>query len=700
MFTAKLTKNQLAALICLALALVTTALYWPMTHHNFINFDDDDYITNNSHVQAGLTWAGVICAFQTGAAANWHPLTWLSHMLDCQLYGLNPGGHHSTNLLFHVANTLLLFLWLRQLTGVLWRSAFVAALFAWHPLHVESVAWAAERKDVLSAFFWMLTLIAYTRYAQKRSRAEGRGSRESSALPALDSRLLGAAKRSGDGSTLDYLLALFFFACGLMSKPMVVTLPFVLLLLDFWPLNRFSSFQFQVSGSENLSTLNFQPSTKSAFGLIYEKLPFFALTLAASVVTYFVQTSGRTLWSPGDLTFSDRVANALWAYERYISKTFWPADLSIFYPHPYHWPAGLAIGAALLLAMWSGLSVWRARQNPYLLVGWFWFLGTLIPTLGLVQVGSQSMADRYMYIPSVGLFILVAWGGNDFLNWRPHWRRITTFASGVALAGCLVGTEIQLSYWQNSIKLFRHAIEVTTDNFVADTCLGETLSDLGLKKEAMMLCAEAVRISPNSPVAQFNFGMALLQNNRLDEALAHLDAAARLAPHNSEVQYNFGLFLLLHNKPDEAVSHFAAALVERPDFAEAHCRLAQALSQQHKSPEAIFHYREALRLKPDFADALNELAWILATAPDSGFRSGTEAVQLAKRACELAQNKQAAFLTTLSAAYAETGRFTDAIATAQTAGNLAQTAGQKTIAAQDGELLKLYQAGHPFRETH
>lgn len=401
-----------------------------------------------------------------------------------------------------------------------------------------------------------------------------------------------------------------------MSKPMVVTLPFVLLLFDFWPLNRFSSFQFQISSSEEPSTLNHQPSTESAFRLIYEKLPFFALTLAAGVVTYFVQTSGRALWMPAERPFSSRVANALWAYERYISKTFWPADLSIFYPYPHHWPAGLVIGAALLLAIWSGLFIWRARQNPCLFVGWFWFLGTLIPTIGLVQVGSQSMADRYMYIPSVGLFILVVWGFNDFLNWRPHWRRITTFVGGVALAGCLVCTEIQLSYWQNSIKLFRHAIEVTTDNFVAYTCLGETLSDLGLKKEAMMLCAEAVKIAPNSPVAQYNFGMALLQNNRLDEALAHLDAATQLAPHNSEIQYNFGLFLLLHNKPDEAASHFAATLVERPDFAEAHYRLAQALSQQHKSKEAIFHYREALRLKPEFPEAKAALDQILSTNPN------------------------------------------------------------------------------------
>jgi len=711
MFTAKLTKNQLTALICLALALVTTALYWPISHHDFVNFDDDDYITNNSHVQAGLTWAGVIWAFQTGAASNWHPLTWLSHMLDCQLYGLYPGGHHSTTLIFHVANTLLLFLWLRQLTGAVWRSAFVAALFAWHPLHVESVAWAAERKDVLSAFFWMLTLWAYARYAQSvtggRRQGMGENPNAECRMPkqirnpnteTSDQRCSNSdfGLRASFGLRISdfgfltspvsryYCLALLFFVLGLMSKPMVVTLPFVLLLLDFWPLNRFQP------GSSTRPTIN----------LIVEKMPFFAFTLAASIVTYSVQTSGRALWSPGELTFSARVANALWAYERYISKTFWPVDLSIFYPHPYHWPAGLAIGAALLLALWSGLALWRARQNPYLLAGWFWFLGTLIPTIGLVQVGSQSMADRYMYLPSVGLFILVVWGVDDFLSWRPHWRRATAFAGGVALAGCLVGTEIQLSYWQNSIKLFRHAIEVTTDNFVAYTCLGETLSDMGLKKEAMELCAEAVKISPNSPVAQFNFGMALLQNNRLDEALAHLDAAGRLAPHNSEIQYNLGLVLLLHNKPDEAAGHFAAALAERPDFAEAHYRLAQALSQQHKSKEAVFQYREALRLKPDFADALNELAWILATAPDPGLRSGTEAVQLAKRACELTQNRQAAFLTTLSAAHAETGRFSDAIATAQKAGEVAQTAGQKKIAAQDGELLKLYQAGYPFRETY
>jgi len=583
MFTAKLTKNQLTALICLALALVTTALYWPLFHHDFVNFDDDDYITNNAHVKAGLTWAGTIWAFQTGAAANWHPLTWLSHMLDCQLYGLYPGGHHSTNLIFHVANTLLLFLLLKQITGALWRSALVAAFFAWHPLHVESVAWAAERKDVLSAFFWMLTLMAYARYVTGDKWLVARS----------DPVSFPVARRS----LPHYFLALFFFAGGLMSKPMVVTLPFVLLLLDWWPLTRFQPGNF----------------ARSAINLIIEKLPFFGLAAAGSVATYLVQTAGRALWSPGVLSFSDRLGNALWAYERYVSKTFWPVDLCIFYPHPYHWPAALTMGAALSLVLWSSLVIWRAGRNPYLPVGWFWFLGTLVPAIGLVQVGSQSMADRYTYIPSIGLFILVVWGINDFLIWRPHWRWIVAIATGAALIGCPFRTRTQLSYWQNSVKLFAHAIEVTTDNFVAYTCLGETLIDLGMKKEAMMLCAEAVRISPNSPVAQFNYGMALLQNGKTDEARAHLDAASRLAPHNSEVQYNVGLFLLLHNKPAESMDRFNAALAARPDFAEAHYRLGQALSRQNQPAEAAIHYREALRLRPDFPEAKTALDGVLST---------------------------------------------------------------------------------------
>ena len=374
------TKNQLFVLICLALALVTFALYAPMLRHGFINLDDQQYITANDHVRAGLTWSGVVWAFKTSEAANWHPLTWISHMTDCQMFGLNAGGHHLVNLLFHIANTLLLFFWLNKLTGALGRSFFVAALFAWHPLHVESVAWAAERKDVLSAFFWMLALIAYARFAN-------------------------LSKVQSPKSKVFYILALFLFACGLMSKPMVVTLPFVLLLLDFWPLQRFpiSDFRFPVF-----------------FRLVLEKIPFFALAFASCLITYLVQKSGGATWSQAALPFHARIANALVAYVRYISKTFWPADLAVIYPYSRHWPAVLVGGAALVLAAWTGLFLWRARRNPHLIVGWLWFLGTLVPAIGLVQVGSQSMADRYTYIPGIGLFIVIVWGANDLLSRRPE----------------------------------------------------------------------------------------------------------------------------------------------------------------------------------------------------------------------------------------------------------------------------------------
>ncbi len=663
MFTANPTRKQLSAVICLTLALVTAALYWPMLHHRFINVDDEQYITSNPHVQAGLTWPRIVWAFENTEAANWHPLTWISHMLDCQLFGLNPGGHHLTSLLFHVANTLLLFLWLKQLTGTLWRSAFVAALFAWHPLRVESVAWAAERKDVLSAFFWMLALIAYTRYAQKRPKVEGQGSRADIAVQALDSRLLGAAKRSGDSSTLDYFLALLFFACGLMSKPMVVTLPFVLLLLDFWPIQRF-----------NRSTIP---------RLLLEKLPFFALAVTGSVVTYLIQKSGGAVWSSGVLPFHARVANALLAYVRYLSKTFWPADLAIIYPYPRHWPVMAVIGAALLLAIWSGLFIWRARQNPYLLAGWFWFLGTLVPAIGLVQVGSQSMADRYTYLPSIGLFILIVWGLND-LSFRPRGQKMAMLIGGLALAGCLVCTAIQLNYWQNSIILLRHAIKVTTDNFVACNFLGRALDDAGKNDEALLRYAESVRIESHYPQAQYNLGMALLNRGwaekaceplaaavrlmpddagaryyfgkalmdggRLDdaidqfnealrcnpnlaeaqsklalvlikqgktaEAIPHFDKTVRLLPNDAEARFNLGLALLNNHQPAEAAVQFSEELRLTPDATKAHYRLAQALQQQNKPASAVEHYREALRLTPDFHEAKAALDQILSTNPN------------------------------------------------------------------------------------
>jgi protein O-mannosyl-transferase len=538
MSAVQLTKNQLFAVICLVLTLVTLAVYWPVTCHSFVDYDDPAYITGNPHVTSGLTWANVVWAFTSSEAANWHPLTWISHMIDCDLYGLNPGGHHLTNLLFHIANTLLLFLFLNGTTGALWRSFFVAAFFAWHPLHVESVAWASERKDVLSAFFWILTLFAYTRFAN-------------------------LSKAQNPKSKIFYVLALFIFACGLMSKPMVVTLPFVLLLLDFWPLNRL------------------RWDGKSVRRLILEKLPFFALSALSGVITCFAQKDA--MWSSASLPLQFRAENALMSYARYIAKTFWPTDLALIYPYPHHWPVELVIGSTLLLVAATVFFILRARQNPYLFVGWFWFLGTLVPVIGLVQTGVQSIADRYTYIPSIGLFVLVVWGANDFLGRWPEWKKFLPVAGSVALAGCLAVTSIQLNYWQNSIKLFSHAIAVTTNNYAAYNCLGNVLEQVGKKKEAMALYVESVRVEPDYPLGQFNLGMMLLQQGKPDEGFAHLTTAAKLMPSDPTLQFDLGIFLLQHSKPDEAAVHFANALKDKPDFTEARQQL-ESLSAKTNSP--------------------------------------------------------------------------------------------------------------------
>jgi protein O-mannosyl-transferase len=537
-------------LICLLLALVTLAVYWPITNHQFIIFDDDDYITGNSHVTAGLTWPGIIWAFKTDRAANWHPLTWISHMADCQLYGVKPGGHHLTNVLFHITNTLLLFLLLKQMTGAVWRSAFVAAFFAWHPLHVESVAWAAERKDVLSTFFWLLTLIAYARYAQSVTGDKRRVTRDNPAIPSPVTR----------HPSLFYALALFLFACGLMSKPMVVTLPFVLLLLDFWPLQRLQ-----------LSTINYQ----LFFRLVIEKIPFFALSFVGSLVTYLVQ---KTNGAVSPVSVFSRAESVLLTYARYISKTFWPVDLSIVYPYRYSWPAIFVIGTALLLVIWSALFIYRAKKNPYLLVGWFWFFGTLVPTIGVVQVGAQSMADRYMYIPSIGLFIIVVWGLNDLFDLFPERKKFLLLLGGVALAGCLMVTSLQLTYWQNSISLFLHAIGVTTDNYVADNCLGKAFEMAGKKDEAVVLYLEAVRIEPRFPQSQFNLAMSLLEHGQPDEGFKHLAAAALLDPRDADVQFDLGTFFSQHDKLKEAARCLTTALKDRPDFPKAKAALDQILA--------------------------------------------------------------------------------------------------------------------------
>ena len=553
-----------SALICLVLALGTAALYWPVTSHPFILYDDEQYVTVNQHVTTGLSRANFVWAFTSGEAANWHPLTWLSHQLDCALFGVNAGRHHLVNLFFHVANALLVFFFLRGATGAVWRSALVAALFAWHPLHVESVAWVSERKDVLSTFFWLLTLMAYVRWTK---RDECGVMREKT----FRSRITHHA-------SLYYFLPLLFFALGLLSKPMVVTLPFVLLLLDFWPLKRVESFWLRVEGSK--TSVEHPPgsrlSTYSQLStLLLEKIPFFVLAAAGSTVTFLVQSHGGAVWQT---PLTDRLANAVIAYARYVAKTFWPGDLAIVYSHPKHWPVMLALGAALVLLVWTVLCVRLWRQKPFLAVGWFWFLGTLVPTIGIVQVGAQSMADRYTYIPSIGFFIVLVWGAAGFLANHPRGKILLPILAGGALLGCLLATSLQISYWRDNITLFRHAIEVSPDNYIAANCLGKAYEKTGDNAHALVLYRAAVELEPRFPQSQFNYAMSLLAFGRTQEALQHLQTAAALEPHNPDIQFDLGIYFAQHGDWPDAAKCFRNAVRIRPDFAAAKKQLDQLLA--------------------------------------------------------------------------------------------------------------------------
>jgi len=561
------------ALICLVLALGTAALYWPITSHPFILYDDEGYVTGNQHVTTGLSWENFYWAFSNGEAANWHPLTWLSHQLDCTLFGIEPGGHHLINLLFHVVNTLLVFVFLRGATGAVWRSAFVAAFFAWHPLHVESVAWASERKDTLSTFFFLLTLIAYVRFV------------DLSKVPSLKSKAF-------------YALTLLLFACGLMSKPMVVTLPFVLLLLDFWPLG------WMADSGRQFANLKI---------LLLEKIPFFALTIAGSAVTYLVQTGAGAEWKT---PIVERLANAVIAYVCYVAKTFWPADLGIVYSHPKHWSFVLALGAAAILVILTTLCLCRWRRQPYLAIGWFWFLGTLVPTIGLVQVGAQFMADRYSYIPSLGFFIALVWAVAEFVESKPERKSIVLMLAGGALAGCLLATTIQISYWRDNIALFRRALEVSPDNYIAANCLGKAYEKSGDAVRALVLYRAAVEAEPRFPQSQFNYAISLLSFGRTAEALEHLQAAAVLEPFNPDIQFDLGVYFGQHASWLNAAKCFGLCLAIRPDFAPAHANYAGALANLGHFAGAAAHYRVALRLKPDFAAAQKQFTHLLAEHPE------------------------------------------------------------------------------------
>jgi protein O-mannosyl-transferase len=671
-----------AVVVAAVLCLLTLGTFWPVFSHDFINYDDPDYVTENPHVQRGLTWAEAVWALRTRHAGNWHPVTWLSHMLDGQLYGLKPGGHHSTSLLLHTANTLLLFVVLRRMTAALWPSAFVAALFGLHPLHVESVAWVAERKDVLSTFFCFLTIWVYTRFVDFKVKSPP------TRVPSVTSkqrRTIGMRSAASPPATghpsLYYSLALLLFLLSLMSKPMLVTLPFVLLLLDYWPLRRFQ--------------IDAQLATHQIFlRLVKEKVPFFLLSAISSGLTFCVQQRAGAV---GECLLTGRIGNAVISYARYVGKVFWPENLAVFYPRPAEWPIGMVFGTAAFLLVISALALWFASQRPYLAVGWFWFLGTLMPVIGIVQVGEQSMADRYTYFPVIGLFIIIAWGAAEMTVGRSERGRVGACAAAVVVAACILCTLTQLRHWQTSESLFKHALAVTTNNAVAHNNLGAALDAKGDFEQALMHYSEALRIQTNYPDAQVNLGIQLARQGRIEEALSRFHAALALNS-SSRVEYNLGNALLEKGDWNEAAKHLVLTLEKEPDFAEAHYNLALALLMQGHSAAAASHYREAVRLKPDWPAALKELAWILATDPSTEIRNGAEAVDLAERACVLTGHKEASFLVVLDVAYAEAGRFEEAARTAERVRELALASGKPAIAQAAEQRLTSYQARKSYRQ--
>jgi Tfp pilus assembly protein PilF len=574
-----------AKYITIILILLTTfAVYWPAVNHEFINYDDPAYVTGNTHVKAGFTYENIRWAFTTTLMGNWNPVTWFSHMADAELYGLDPRGHHLTSIILHSINTALLFIFLYKITGSLWRSALVALIFSLHPLRVESVAWVSERKDVLSAFFFMTTLLTYAFYVEK---------------PTI--------KR--------YFAMTVLFTLGLMAKPMLVTLPFVLLLLDYWPFCRLDLGQCKSLSLHSRRPDNPVAKTSSILGILSEKLPLFLLSAVFSIIAVYAQSSAKAIQSLPAYPVTRRLSNALLAYVNYIGKTFWPRDLAVLYPLPGNIPSLHVILAFVFLACVSLSCVLFSRRYPFLLTGWFWFVGTLVPVIGLLQVGLQAMADRYTYIPSIGLTILIVWGTAEATR-NLHHRTIILGVSGCVLVLLLtIATLFQLKYWENSITLFTHALAVTNQNYVAHTNLGDALDKRGRYGEAMSNYEEALRIKPDDAFVYDKLATDLDIVGRPDDAVAFYRKSLQLDPGNARVHNNYGITLIRRGETDEAIKQFMQAVQLDSELVDAHYNLGLALADEGKNQEAIQHYIEALKLSPSDPEIRNSLDRALAKLP-------------------------------------------------------------------------------------
>lgn len=562
-------------LLTAALVAAIFATYWQVSTFEFISYDDGVYVTANETVQKGLTFQGIIWAFTTGHGANWHPLTWLSHLLDVSLYGEEPAGHHITSVILHAINAVLLFFLFKSMTGAVWESFFIAALFALHPLRVESVAWVSERKDVLSTFFWFVTMLAYVRFVRQPNPVR-------------------------------YLLVAAGLAVGLMAKPMLVTLPFVLLLMDFWPLNRFGAFsagtRSPVHGS--LRTPAFR---STALGLFKEKIPLIAIVIISSIVTFLVQREGGAVARVDEFTIGDRFQNALMGYVRYLGKLVWPEGLAVFYPYNTEWAVNQLAGAAIILAGVTLLAIFSWRRLPFVTVGWFWYVGTLLPVIGLVQVGSQSIADRYTYVPVIGITVLMVWSIRELLVHRQQLGRIAVAAGFAVLVVLASATWVQAGHWQNSIALFKHTAEVTTNNWVAHSNLGIAYTAENEYEEAIKHYRKAIEIHQKDPEAEHGLGVVLVKVGKIDEAIQHYLKALEIKPDHHEAFNNLGAAYAMQGRTEEAQKQYAEALRIKPDYAEAHNNFGSLLAEQGKLDEAIRHFSEALKVKPEYRDARNNL---------------------------------------------------------------------------------------------
>ena len=569
--------QRLNLMISLFLILAIVMIYGQVGSFGFVDWDDGSYVTKNLYVQKGLSEEGFIYAFSTFHGGSWHPVTWLSHMLDSELYGLNPAGHHYTNIIFHIANSLFLFFILFRMTGALWRSAFVAALFAVHPLHVESVAWVSERKDVLSTFFGLLMIGSYYRYTK---------------IPDLK----------------NYLLVIIFLSMGLMSKSMLVSFPFVLLLVDFWPLKRIQLKNNSGLRLEDPARYGF----KGIYQLVVEKIPLFVIAFIICILTFFIQRSDGVMASLEVLPLKTRISNAIISYVSYIFKAIWPHNLSYYYPYSIGtFPAWYIYGAAFLILSVLLWAIYLSKQYPYVIVGLFWYFGTLVPVIGLVQVSDQAMADRYTYIPLIGLFIVVAWGLPDILKKWQYRKIFLCVLAIVMLSSLTMRAFFQTRHWKNSITLFENAVKINVNNYHALNNLITALTVNGKYDDAFFYLSRALKTNPQKVYLRMNLANVLFLRSKPDEAISQYREILQTDSENADAHYNLAYVLSSQNKLNEAVSHYNETLRIDPKYAKAHYNLGNICFNQGKTAEAFRHYAEAIKIKPDYVQAYNKLGVIL-----------------------------------------------------------------------------------------